>query len=73
MKANTKQWYQSKTIIMNIMVAMTMIMALLPTLFTDLKLDENLNLRLSVMVGFLTNIINIGLRFISTDKIKTNA
>jgi len=72
MKATTKQWYQSKTIIMNIMVGMTMIMALLPTLFTDLKIDENLSLRLSVMVGFLTNIINIGLRFISTDKINRN-
>jgi hypothetical protein len=73
MKANTKQWYQSKTIIMNIMVGMTMVMALLPTLFTDLKIDENLSLRLSVMVGFLTNLFKIGLRFISTDKIKTNA
>jgi hypothetical protein len=73
MKNNTKQWYQSKTIIMNIMVGMTMVMALLPTLFTDLKIDENLSLRLSVMVGFIMNVINIVLRFISTDKIKTNA
>ena len=58
---------------MNIMVSITMVMALLPTLFTDLKLDENLSLRLTVLVGFVTNVINIGLRFISTDKIKRNA
>ena len=58
---------------MNILVSITMVMALLPTLFTDLKLDENLNLRLTVLVGFITNVINIGLRFISTDKIKRNA
>ena len=58
---------------MNIMVSITMVMALLPTLFTDLKLDENLSLRLTVLVGFITNVINIGLRFISTDKIKRNA
>ena len=50
-----------------------MVMALLPPLFLDLKLDENLNLRLTVLVGFITNVINIGLRFISTDKIKRNA
>jgi hypothetical protein len=58
---------------MNILVSITMVMALLPTLFTDLKIDENLNLRLTVLVGFITNVINIGLRFISTDKIKRNA
>ncbi len=58
---------------MNILVSITMVMALLPTLFTDLKLDENLSLRLTVLVGFVTNVINIGLRFISTDKIKRNA
>jgi hypothetical protein len=58
---------------MNILVSITMVMALLPTLFTDLKLDENLTLRLTVLVGFITNVINIGLRFISTDKIKRNA
>jgi hypothetical protein len=58
---------------MNIMVSITMVMALLPTLFTDLKLDENLSLRLTVLVGFITNVINIVLRFISTDKIKRNA
>jgi hypothetical protein len=58
---------------MNILVSITMVMALLPTLFTDLKLDENLSLRLTVLVGFITNVINIGLRFISTDKIKRNA
>ena len=58
---------------MNILVSITMVMALLPTLFTDLKLDENLSLRLTVLVGFITNVINIVLRFISTDKIKRNA
>ena len=58
---------------MNILVSITMVMALLPTLFSDLKLDENLSLRLTVLVGFITNVINIGLRFISTDKIKRNA
>jgi hypothetical protein len=58
---------------MNIMVSITMVMALLPPLFLDLKLDENLTLRLTVLVGFITNVINIGLRFISTDKIKRNA
>lgn len=73
MKQKTKHWYESKTIIMNILVSITMVMALLPTLFTDLKLDENLSLRLTVLVGFITNVINIGLRFISTDKIKRNA
>jgi hypothetical protein len=55
------------------MVSITMVMALLPPLFLDLKLDENLSLRLTVLVGFITNVINIGLRFISTDKIKRNA
>lgn len=73
MKPKTKHWYESKTIVMNILVSITMVMALLPTLFTDLKLDENLSLRLTVLVGFITNVINIGLRFISTDKIKRNA
>jgi hypothetical protein len=73
MKQKIKHWYESKTIVMNIMVSITMVMALLPTLFTDLKLDENLSLRLTVLVGFITNVINIGLRFISTDKIKRNA
>jgi hypothetical protein len=73
MKQKIKHWYESKTIIMNILVSITMVMALLPTLFTDLKLDENLSLRLTVLVGFITNVINIGLRFISTDKIKRNA
>jgi hypothetical protein len=73
MKQKIKHWYESKTIVMNILVSITMVMALLPTLFTDLKIDENLNLRLTVLVGFITNVINIGLRFISTDKIKTNA
>jgi uncharacterized membrane-anchored protein len=73
MKQKIKHWYESKTIVMNILVSITMVMALLPTLFTDLKLDENLNLRLTVLVGFITNVINIGLRFISTDKIKRNA
>jgi hypothetical protein len=58
---------------MNILVSITMVMALLPPLFVDLKLDENLTLRLTVLVGFITNVINIGLRFISTDKIKRNA
>ena len=58
---------------MNIMVSITMVMALLPPLFLDLKLDENITLRLTVLVGFITNVINIGLRFISTDKIKRNA
>jgi hypothetical protein len=58
---------------MNILVSITMVMALLPPLFLDLKLDENLTLRLTVLVGFITNVINIGLRFISTDKIKRNA
>jgi hypothetical protein len=58
---------------MNILVSITMVMALLPPLFLDLKLDENLSLRLTVLVGFITNVINIGLRFISTDKIKRNA
>lgn len=72
MKQKTKHWYESKTIIMNILVSITMVMALLPTLFSDLKLDENLSLRLTVLVGFITNVINIGLRFISTDKIKRN-
>ena len=73
MKQKIKHWYESKTIVMNIMVSITMVMALLPTLFTDLKLDENLSLRLTVLVGFITNVINIVLRFISTDKIKRNA
>jgi hypothetical protein len=73
MKQKIKHWYESKTIVMNIMVSITMVMALLPPLFLDLKLDENLNLRLTVLVGFITNVINIGLRFISTDKIKRNA
>jgi hypothetical protein len=73
MKQKIKHWYESKTIVMNILVSITMVMALLPTLFTDLKIDENLNLRLTVLVGFITNVINIGLRFISTDKIKRNA
>jgi hypothetical protein len=73
MKQKIKHWYESKTIVMNILVSITMVMALLPTLFTDLKLDENLSLRLTVLVGFITNVINIGLRFISTDKIKRNA
>lgn len=73
MKQKTKHWYESKTIVMNILVSITMVMALLPTLFSDLKLDENLSLRLTVLVGFITNVINIGLRFISTDKIKRNA
>jgi hypothetical protein len=73
MKPKIKNWYESKTIVMNIMVSITMVMALLPPLFLDLKLDENLTLRLTVLVGFITNVINIGLRFISTDKIKRNA
>jgi hypothetical protein len=73
MKQKIKHWYESKTIVMNILVSITMVMALLPTLFTDLKIDENLSLRLTVLVGFITNVINIGLRFISTDKIKRNA
>jgi len=73
MKQKIKHWYESKTIVMNILVSITMVMALLPTLFTDLQLDENLSLRLTVLVGFITNVINIGLRFISTDKIKRNA
>ena len=73
MKQKIKHWYESKTIVMNILVSITMVMALLPTLFSDLKLDENLSLRLTVLVGFITNVINIGLRFISTDKIKRNA
>lgn len=73
MKPKTKHWYESKTIVMNILVSITMVMALLPPLFVDLKLDENLTLRLTVLVGFITNVINIGLRFISTDKIKRNA
>lgn len=73
MKQKIKNWYESKTIIMNILVSITMVMALLPPLFVDLKLDENLTLRLTVLVGFITNVINIGLRFISTDKIKRNA
>jgi len=73
MKPKVKHWYESKTIVMNILVSITMVMALLPTLFTDLKLDENLTLRLTVLVGFITNVINVGLRFISTDKIKRNA
>jgi hypothetical protein len=73
MKQKIKHWYESKTIVMNIMVSITMVMALLPPLFLDLKLDENLTLRLTVLVGFITNVINIGLRFISTDKIKRNA
>jgi hypothetical protein len=73
MKQKIKHWYESKTIVMNILVSITMVMALLPTLFTDLKLDENLSLRLTVLVGFITNVINIVLRFISTDKIKRNA
>jgi len=42
----------------------------LPTLFSDLKIDENLSLKMTVMVGFIMNVINIVLRFISTDKIK---
>jgi len=73
MKQKIKHWYESKTIVMNILVSITMVMALLPPLFVDLKLDENLTLRLTVLVGFITNVINIGLRFISTDKIKRNA
>jgi len=73
MKQKIKHWYESKTIVMNIMVSITMVMALLPPLFLDLKLDENITLRLTVLVGFITNVINIGLRFISTDKIKRNA
>jgi len=73
MKPKIKHWYESKTIVMNILVSITMVMALLPPLFSDLKLDENLTLRLTVLVGFITNVINIGLRFISTDKIKRNA
>jgi hypothetical protein len=73
MKQKIKHWYESKTIVMNILVSITMVMALLPTLFTDLKLDQNLSLRLTVLVGFITNVINIVLRFISTDKIKRNA
>ena len=73
MKQKIKNWYESKTIVMNILVSITMVMALLPPLFLDLKLDENLTLRLTVLVGFITNVINIGLRFISTDKIKRNA
>jgi hypothetical protein len=73
MKQKIKHWYESKTIVMNILVSITMVMALLPPLFLDLKLDENLTLRLTVLVGFVTNVINIGLRFISTDKIKRNA
>jgi hypothetical protein len=73
MKQKIKHWYESKTIVMNILVSITMVMALLPPLFLDLKLDENLTLRLTVLVGFITNVINIGLRFISTDKIKRNA
>jgi hypothetical protein len=73
MKQKIKHWYESKTIVMNILVSITMVMALLPTLFTDLQLDENLSLRLTVLVGFITNVINIVLRFISTDKIKRNA
>lgn len=70
MKPKEKHWYESKTIVMNIMVAMTMVLGLLPTLFTDLKIDENLSLKMTVMVGFIMNVINIVLRFISTDKIK---
>jgi hypothetical protein len=73
MKQKIKNWYESKTIVMNILVSITMVMALLPPLFLDLKLDENITLRLTVLVGFITNVINIGLRFISTDKIKRNA
>jgi hypothetical protein len=73
MKQKIKHWYESKTIVMNILVSITMVMSLLPPLFLDLKLDENLTLRLTVLVGFITNVINIGLRFISTDKIKRNA
>ena len=70
MKPKEKHWYESKTIVMNIMVAMTMILGLLPTLFSDLKIDENLSLKMTIMVGVIMNVINIVLRFVSTDKIK---
>ena len=70
MKPKEKHWYESKTIVMNIMVGLTMVLGLLPTLFNDLKIDENLSLKMTVMVGFIMNVINIVLRFISTDKIK---
>ncbi len=60
-----KKWYQSKTILINIAVGLTLILALIPSLLTDLGIPDEQAIKIVAIVGFVNNIINIILRFIS--------
>lgn len=61
-----KKWYKSKTIVINIIVGLTMILALIPSFLDDLGINDKQALISSAIIGFVNNVINIILRIITT-------
>jgi len=60
-----KNWYQSRTIWVNIIIGLTMCMAFVPDLLTGLGVSEHLAVRIIAIIAFVNNVLNVVLRTLS--------
>ena len=67
-----KNWYQSKTIWINIIIGLTMCLAFVPDLLNGLGVSEHVAVKIITLIAFINNVLNIVLRMISNKLIGTD-